>query len=102
MGFFWGGGWGWGCGWGGGDININRNNNFNRNTNIGGGNRGNFGGGNRVNPLGGGGGNRWQHNPAHRGGTPYRDRATADRFGGNSKGHPLATPRPGARDHRER
>src|SRR4029453_5254897 len=87
MGFFWGGGWGWGCGWGHGDININRNNNFNRNTNIGGGNRvnplgggtrgnlgsgnrGNLGAGNRVNPLGGGG-DKWQHNPAHRGGAPY-------------------------------
>ena len=88
MGAFWGGGWGWGCGWGGGDININRNNNFNRNTNIG--------GGNRVNPLGSGNrgnlgsGNRWQHNPSHRGGTPYRDRATAERFGGNARGDSLA------------
>jgi hypothetical protein len=97
MGAFWGGGWGWGCGWGGGDININRNNNFNRNTNIGGGNRGNFGGGNRVNPLGGSG-NRWQHNPAHRGGAPYRDRATADRFGGNSRGDSLANRQQGARN----
>lgn len=100
MGFFWGGGWGWGCGWGHGDININRNNNFNRNTNIGGGNRGNLGnrgGGNRVNPLGGGG-NRWQHNPAHRGGTPYKDRATADRFGGNTRGDSLANRQQGARN----
>ena len=97
MGFFWGGGWGWGCGWGGGDININRNNNFNRNTNIGGGNRGNLGGGNRVNPLGGGG-NRWQHNPAHRGGTPYRDRATADRFGGTARGDSLANRQRSARN----
>ena len=95
MGFFWGGGWGWGCGWGGGDININRNNNFNRNTNIGGGNRGNLGGGNRVNPLGSG--NRWQHNPSHRGGAPYRDRGTADRFGGTTRGDSLANRQRGAR-----
>jgi hypothetical protein len=104
MGFFWGGGWGWGCGWGHGDININRNNNFNRNTNIGGGNRvnplgsgnrGNLGSGNRVNPLGSG--NRWQHNPSHRGGAPYRDRATADRFGGTTRGDSLANRQRGAR-----
>jgi hypothetical protein len=114
MGFFWGGGWGWGCGWGGGDININRNNNFNRNTNIGGGNRvnplgsgnrgnlgsgnrGNLGGGNRVNPLGGGG-DRWQHNPSHRGGAPYGDRNTADRFGGITRGDSLANRQQGARN----
>ena len=112
MGFFWGGGWGWGCGWGHGDIDINRNNNFTRNSNIGGGNRvnplgsgnrsnlgsgnrGNLGGGNRVNPLGGG--DRWQHDPSHRGGAPYRDRATADRFGGTTRGDSLANRQRGAR-----
>jgi hypothetical protein len=92
MGAFWAGGWGWGCGWGGNDININRNNNFNRNTNIG--------GGNRVNPLGsrgGAGGNNWQHNPQHRGGAPYRDRATADRFGGTTRGDSLANRQSSAR-----
>ncbi len=95
MGAFWGGGWGWGCGWGGNDININRNNNFNRNTNIGGGNR------NQVNPLGnrggGAGGNKWQHNPSHRGGAPYKDRATADRFGGTTRGDSLSNRQAGAR-----
>ena len=104
MGWAWGGGWGWGCGWGGGDININRNNNFNRNTNIGGGNRGNIGGGNRgnlgggnrVNPLGGGG-NKWQHNPSHRGGAPYADRNTANRFGGTTRGDSLANRQQSAR-----
>src|SRR5215467_4863417 len=80
MGAFWGGGWGWGCGWGNNNININNNNNFNRNTNIGGG-RNNLGGG--IGNGGGlGGNNTWRHNPQHRGGAPYRDRATADRFGG--------------------
>jgi hypothetical protein len=108
MGAFWAGGWGWGCGWGGGDININRNNNFNRNTSIGGGNRvstlpsrgGNLGGGNRASTLPAGGanaGNRWQHNPQHRGGAPYRDRATADRFGGTTRGDSLANRQAGAR-----
>jgi hypothetical protein len=112
MGAFWGGGWGWGCGWGGNDININRNNNFNRNTNIGGGNRNNIGGGNRPSQLpnrgggnrastlpagGGNAGNRWQHNPEHRGGAPYRDRSTADRFGGTARGDSLANRQASAR-----
>jgi len=115
MGAFWGGGWGWGCGWGGNNVYINNNNNFNRNTSIGGGNRNNIGG-NRPSQLpsrdrgniGGNAGNRpsqlpanarsnWQHNPAHRGGAPYRDRATADRFGGTARGDSLAKRQTGAR-----
>jgi hypothetical protein len=88
MGAFWGGGWGWGCGWGGNNININNNNFFNRNSNISGGNRTNIGG-NR--------GGNWQHNPEHRGGTPYRDRATADRFGGTARGDSSANRQAGAR-----
>src|SRR5712664_1949608 len=93
MGAFWSGGWGWGCGWG--NNNINNNNNFNRNSNVGGnrpsnqpvrggGNRGNIGGGNR------GGDASWKHSPQHRGGAPYRDRATADRFGGTTRGDSLS------------
>jgi Protein of unknown function (DUF3300) len=119
MGAFWSGGWGWGCGWSNNNININNNNNFNRNSNIGGGNRvsnlparggaggrGNLGEGNRVSNLpardgGLGGGNRgdssWRHNPEHRGGAPYRDRATADRFGGTTRGDSLANRQSGAR-----
>src|SRR6185295_20388424 len=69
-----------GCGWGGNDIDINVNNNFNRNTNIS--------GGNRVNNISGG--NKWQHNPVHRGGAPYPNRNTADRFGGPARGDSLA------------
>jgi hypothetical protein len=109
MGAFWSGGWGWGCGWGGNnDITINRNNNFNRNSSI---NRpsnpiargGNPGGGNRASTLPAGGnragnaGNNWQHNPQHRGGAPYRDRATADRFGGTTRGDSLANRQASAR-----
>ena len=116
MGAFWSGGWGWGCGWGGNnDININRNNNFNRNTNVGGGNRNNVGGGNRpsnqpargagnrasTQPVRGGdrggAGDKWQHSPQHRGGAPYRDRATADRFGGTTRGDSLANRQASAR-----
>ena len=70
-----GGGWGWGCGWGGSNININNNNAFINHYNS---NRVN--GGNRY----AGNGNSWQHNPAHRGGAPYGDRSTAQRFGGST------------------
>ena len=80
LGAAWSGGWGWGCGWGDNDIDINVNNNFNRNTNIS--------GGNRVNNIGSG--NKWQHNPQHRGGAPYPNRTTADRFGGPARGDSLA------------
>jgi hypothetical protein len=120
----WGWGCGWG---GNNTININRNNNFNRNTNVGGGdrnnignggrngigsgnrpsnpiagggNRGNIGGGNRASTLPAGGvgaGDRWQHNPQHRGGAPYRDRATADKFGGTARGDSLSNRQASAR-----
>ena len=91
MGAAWGGGWGYGCGWGGNNnVTINNNNNFNRNSNINGGNRNNINGGNRVNPngnrTGGAGGNNWQHNSQHRGGTPYSDRSTANKYGGTTRG----------------
>jgi hypothetical protein len=94
MGAFWsGGGWGYHCGWGGNnDITINNNNNFNRNVNrtnnIGSGNVGN---GNRS--------GQWQHNPQHRGGAPYGDRATADRFGGTARGDSLGTRQASARQN---
>jgi Protein of unknown function (DUF3300) len=112
MGAFWSGGWGWGCGWSNNNITINNNNSFNRNSNINGGNRvsnlpangaGNRGDGNRGSsnrasqqPARGGQSN-WQHNPQHRGGAPYRDKATADRFGGTTRGDSLANRQAGAR-----
>jgi Protein of unknown function (DUF3300) len=78
MGAFWGGGgWGWNAGWGHNDININRNNTFVRNANVSG-------------VRGGSVSNTWQHNAAHRGGAPYRDQATANRFGGTARGDSLA------------
>jgi hypothetical protein len=80
MGAAWGGGWGWGAGWGHNDITINRNNNFNRSTNISGARAG-----------------AWQHNPQHRGGAPYANRATANRFGSNARGDSLASRQKGAR-----
>ena len=104
MGAAWGGGWGYGCGWGGGgnnNITINNNNNYNRNSNINGGNRNQINGGNRNNVnsgnRGGAGGNNWQHNPQHRGGTPYGNRETANKFGGTTRGASAADRQAGAR-----
>jgi Protein of unknown function (DUF3300) len=85
MGAFWGGGgWGWNAGWGNNNIQINRNNNFVRNTNAAG-------------VRGGAAGNAWQHNAAHRGGAPYRDRSTANRYGGTARGDSLANRQSAAR-----
>ncbi len=72
----WGGAWGH-CGWGSSSVNINVNNNYNRNNINTGGNRG--------------GGNNWQHNSQHRGGAPYGDKATANKYGGSARGGPSAS-----------
>ncbi len=58
---------------------------------------GGVGGAGGVGGVGGIGGNGWQHNPTHRGGAPYGDRATADRFGGLARGDSLANRQTGAR-----
>jgi len=90
LGAAWGGGWCCGAGWGGNNININNNNNFVRNSNRQ--------GGNRASQLPArGGSSNWKHNPQHRGGTPYRDRGTADRFGGTARGDSLANRQASAR-----
>jgi len=81
IGAAWGGGWGYGAGWGGNNININVNNNFVRNNNI---NRNTNINNNRA-------GSNWQHNPSHRGGAPYANRATADKFGGTARGDSLSS-----------
>ena len=83
MGAMWSGGWCCNSGWGGNNtVNINNNNTFvnnsNRTNNVRGGNT-NVGSGNR-------GGNTWQHNASHRGAAPYGDRATANKFGGSTRG----------------
>lgn len=72
----WGGNWGnWGnCDWNHGDININNNNNFNKNYNK------------NVNRGAAGQSNQWQHNPQHRGGTPYANKQTANKYGGKTAG----------------
>lgn len=57
----------WGnCNWGGGnvDVNVNRYNNINTN-----------------NRISGNGNTRWNHDPANRRGTPYRDAGSREKFG---------------------
>ena len=88
FGVMWGAAWGGSCchcGWGGNDIDINIDNNFNRNTNI---NRG--------------GNNNWQHNSQHRGGAPYADRATANKYGGTARGDSLSSRQANARQQQAR
>jgi hypothetical protein len=79
MGAAWGGGWGWGVGWGGNDIDINVDNNVIRNYNR------DRSSSNRIQS------GNWQHNREHRGGAPYSDRATANRFGGTTRGESLGS-----------
>ena len=83
MGAMWSGGWGWGCGWGGNNVQINNYNNFNRNVNV---NR-NINANRNVNANRTG---TWQHNAQHRGGAPYSDRATANKYGGAARGESLS------------
>jgi hypothetical protein len=90
MGAFWSGGWGYNAGWGGNNnVYINNNNNFNRNSNFNSNSRTSVGSGNRA--------TQWQHNPQHRGGAPYGDRATANRFGGTTRGDSLSSRQANAR-----
>jgi hypothetical protein len=96
IGAAWGGG-GWCCnsGWGSNNtVNINNNNTFvnnsNRQNNIS--NRS----GNRT------GSNNWQHNSQHRGGTPYANKATANRYGGTTRGASAADRQAGARQQQAR
>ena len=99
MGAAWGGGWGYNSGWGGNnDININNNNSFVNNSNRNSGNT------NRPSnrPSNGAGGGKWQHNPSHRGGAPYGDRGTANKFGGTARGDSLSSRQTNARQQQAR
>jgi hypothetical protein len=88
MGAFWGGGWGYGPRWGYGSVHINVNNRYVNHYNRY----------NNYNRYGGNGGN-WNHNPAHRGGTPYADRNTANRYGGTARGDSTAARQANARQN---
>ena len=103
MGAMWGGGWGYNCGWGGNNnVTINNNNNFVNNSNrqnIGNGNRGN---GNRPSNQPARGNSNWQHNPQHRGGAPYSNRATANKYGGTTRGDSMQNRQANARQNQAR
>jgi hypothetical protein len=101
MGAFWGGGAGWGCGWGGNNnVTVNRNNTFVNNSNRQ--NLNNANRGNRASTLPARGNSNWQHNPRHRGGAPYSDRSTANRFGGTTRGDSLSNRQANARQNQAR
>lgn len=75
----WGYAWG-NCNWNNGNVNINVNQNINYNNQI---NRNNYQNNftrNNANFQGGQG--QWQHNPQHRQGVPYSNRAAAQQYGG--------------------
>jgi hypothetical protein len=101
MGAFWSGGAGWGCGWGGNNnVYINQNNNFVNNSNRQ--NINNVNRGNRASTQPARGNSSWQHNPQHRGGAPYSDRSTADRFGGTTRGDSMSNRQANARQNQAR
>jgi hypothetical protein len=99
MGAWWSGGWGYNTRWygygGKTNITINNNNTFirNSNTNI-----------NRPStlPANRGGGNTWQHNPQHRGGAPYANQNTANKYGGTTRGSSQAARQQSARQQQTR
>src|SRR5258707_10756192 len=84
LGAAWGGNWGYGCKWANGDININNNNKYVSNSNM----NKNINYGNR--PSQQPAGTAWQHNPQHRGGAPYADRRTANRYASRAGIQPTA------------
>jgi hypothetical protein len=111
------GGWGYNCGWGHSNVNINVNNNYvshynkanintgNINTgniNTGNINKGNVNNANRPSNQPAGGNNNWQHNPQHRGGTPYSNQATANKYGGTTRGSSQTARQQSARQQQPR
>jgi hypothetical protein len=69
------GGYCCGCSWGHSNtVVINNNNTFVNNNNV------------KNNVRTGSGSSNWQHNGQHRGGAPYGDRASANKYGGGSRG----------------
>ncbi len=88
VGVAWGYAWGH-CNWGGSNVDIDVNRNTNINTNINrekykseiNNNRANVG---NTRANGGSGASQWQHNPSHRGGTPYPNKTTSQQFGNSA------------------
>jgi hypothetical protein len=98
MGAMWGGGWCCNSGWGGNNnVTINNNNNFVNNSNRQ--NINNANRGNRPANQPARGNSNWQHNPQHRGGAPYGDRGTANKFGGTTRGDSMQNRQANARQN---
>jgi hypothetical protein len=96
------GGWGYNCGWGHTNVYVNVNNNYishYNKTNINNVNRNNINNVNtsNINNANRNASNTWQHNPQHRGGTPYSDKATANKYGGSARGDSMSTRQANAR-----
>ena len=98
MGAMWGGGWGYNCGWGGNNnVTINNNNNFVNNSN-----RQSTAATATTSTAATGGNSNWQHNPQHRGGAPYGDRGTANKYGGTARGDSMQIRQSNARQNQAR
>src|SRR5262245_23642542 len=94
MGAAWGGGWCCNSGWGGNnEITINNNNSYVNNSNRQNQTNVSNRSGNRT------GSNGWQHNSQHRGGTPYANKATANRYGGTARGDSMGSRQANARQN---
>ena len=101
MGAMWSGGWGYNSGWGGNNnVTINNNNNFVNNSNRQ--NINNANRGNRPANQPARGNSNWQHNPQHRGGAPYSDRNTANKYGGTTRGDSMQKRQANARQNQAR
>jgi Protein of unknown function (DUF3300) len=97
VGSYYRGGWGYNCGWGRHTtVIVNRNNNYVRHYNSVNVNRVNVNNTN-INNINRNGNNNWQHNPQHRGGTPYSNQAVAKQYGGTARGDSMATRQASAR-----
>jgi hypothetical protein len=90
VGAAWSGGYGYNCRWGGNNtVNVNVNNNYIKNYNAQ----------NVNNRVGSGNANNWQHNSQHRGGAPYPNKATAQKYGGSARSGSMSSRQANAREN---
>jgi hypothetical protein len=82
LGAAWNNGWGYNCGWGNNNVNINVNNNYVNHYNKTNVNNINNVNRNNINNVSG---NTWKHDAQHRGGVPYSNKTTAQKYGGTAR-----------------